>query len=95
MVAFFWMCLNCSSHRSAESNVSPRYVAVCEGLTSIFPMIADVVVLNFVLDRVKWTSWYFAGENLDPCLLAHSSARRCARSKMRQFCSVDMLLVKK
>lgn len=73
----------------------PRYVADLLGLTSVSPILTVCVTLNFILERVKCMSWYFAGENLDPCLLAHASALWCARSRFRQFCSADVLLVKK
>ncbi|EYE90823.1 uncharacterized protein EURHEDRAFT_279320 [Aspergillus ruber CBS 135680] len=59
------------------------------------PILTACVTSNFALERVTCMSWYFAGENLDPCFLAHVSALWCAHSRFRQICSTDVLLVKK
>jgi hypothetical protein len=65
-VAFFYTCLIYSSHLSAASKVIPRYVAAWLGWTSMSLILTISIILDLVLDWVKWISWYFASKNFNP-----------------------------
>ncbi|KAH8702780.1 hypothetical protein GQ44DRAFT_717310 [Phaeosphaeriaceae sp. PMI808] len=78
-VAFRLTSSRCSLHCSFVSMVSPRYLHVVLGFTSLQSVSIGLLVSMRVRDLVKWVSWNLSGAKMEAWVLA----QRCASLRMR------------